>query len=67
MPDALPAVTVPSFLNAGFRAASVSTVVPARGYWSRSTTSGGPFFCGMLTGTISRANQPSACAWAARR
>ena len=28
MPDALPAVTVPSFANAGFSAASFSTVVP---------------------------------------
>ncbi len=34
MPDALPAVTVPSFWNAGFSAASFSTVVPARGYSS---------------------------------
>lgn len=31
MPDALPAVTVPSFLNAGRKRLSVSTDVPARG------------------------------------
>jgi hypothetical protein len=34
MPEALPAVTLPSFLNAGFNAASFSTVVQARGYSS---------------------------------
>ena len=34
MPDALPAVTVPSFLNAGFRAGEFSAVVPGRGYSS---------------------------------
>ena len=32
IPDALPAVTDPSFLNAGRNAASFSGVVPARGY-----------------------------------
>ena len=34
MPDALPAVTEPSLTNAGRSAASVSAVVPARGYSS---------------------------------
>ena len=59
MPDALPAVTVPSFLNAGFSAASFSAVVPARGYSSVSTRSGSPFFCGTSTGTISALKLPS--------
>ena len=47
MPEALPAVTVPSFLNAGFSAASFSAVVPARGYSSVSKAIGSPFFCGI--------------------
>ena len=37
MPEALPAVTVPSFENAGFSLASPSSVVPARIYSSAST------------------------------
>jgi hypothetical protein len=32
MPEALPAVTVPTFANAGRSAASLSAVVPARVY-----------------------------------
>ena len=67
MPDALPAVTVPSFLNAGFSAASFSAVVPARGYSSVSTRSGSPFLCGTSTGTISALKLPSWIACAARR
>ena len=60
MPEALPAVTVPSFVwNAALSAASFSTVVPARGYSSRSTRTGAPFRCGISTGTISSANRPS--------
>ena len=39
-PGALPAVTVPSFLNAGFSAPSASAVVSSRIGSSRSTTSG---------------------------
>ncbi len=39
-PGALPAVTLPSFLNAGFSAASASAVVSSRMASSRSTTSG---------------------------
>ena len=42
MPDALPAVTVPSLVNAGLSAASFSAVVPARGYSSCVTRTGGP-------------------------
>ena len=41
MPDALPAVTVPSFVKAGRSAASFSAVVPARGYSSFVTRTGG--------------------------
>jgi hypothetical protein len=66
MPDALPAVTEPSFLNAGFSAASFSAVVPARGYSSVSTSIGSPFFCGITTGTISSLNRPSLIARSAR-
>ena len=64
-PGALPAVTVPSFLNAGFSAASDSTVVSARIASSRSTTSGAPFFCGIAIGRISSLNAPSSVARAA--
>ena len=66
MPDALPAVTLPSFLNAAFSAASFSAVVPARGYSSIDTVIGSPFFCGIGTGTISFLNRPSRTARSAR-
>ena len=65
-PGALPAVTVPSFLNAGFSFASASTVVSARIASSRSTTTASPFFCGSEIGTISSLNQPASVAAAAR-
>ncbi len=42
MPEALPAVTVPSPLNAGRSPSSFSTVVSGRGCSSLSTTTGGP-------------------------
>ena len=42
-PGAFPAVTVPSFLNAGFSAPSASTVVSSRTGSSRSTTIGRAF------------------------
>ena len=60
---ALPAVTLPSFLNAGFRARSTSAVVSARtdSSWAKST--GSPFFCLIGTGSSSAANFPAA--WAA--
>ena len=53
-PGALPAVTVPSFLNAGFRARSVSMVVSSRGDSSLLNKPGGApfFFAGISTGTI---------------
>ena len=67
MPDAFPAVTEPSFLNAGFSAPSFSAVVPARGYSSVSMRSGSPFFCGTSTATISASKLPSPTARTARR
>jgi len=52
-PGAFPAVTVPSFLNAGFRARNVSTLVSSRIDSSRSNSVGAcPFFlAGISTGT----------------
>jgi len=53
-PGALPAVTVPSFLNAGFRDRRTSIVVSSRGDSSLSKmTDASPFFLeGSSTGTI---------------
>lgn len=55
MPDALPAVTVPSFLKAGFNFAMPSTLAPKRGYssWAKVMS---PFLFGMMTGKIYSAN-----------
>jgi hypothetical protein len=64
--DALPAVIVPSFENAGRRAPSDSVVVPGRTPSSESTTIGSPLRCGMETGVISSAKRPSFWAAAAR-
>ena len=66
MPEALPAVTEPSFLKAGLSPASFSAVVPGRGYSSASTRSGSPLRCGTATGTISALNRPSRMAASAR-
>ena len=64
-PEALPAVTVPpSFLNGVGSLASASSDV-ARGCSSFSTTTGSPFRWGMVTGVISFASRPFACAAAA--
>ena len=52
--QALPAVTLPSGLNAGCRVASFSTVVPARGPSSLVTT----VPSGVVTGMISRSKKP---------
>src|SRR5438270_63639 len=52
VPGALPAVTVPSFLNAGFSFARASIVVSSRGDSSYLITSGSPFFCGTSMGRI---------------
>ncbi|MNI33975.1 hypothetical protein D3C73_879470 [compost metagenome] len=62
-PDALPAVTVPSFLKAGLRPARTSSVV-ARGFSSVSTMMS-PLRVLIVTGTISALNRPSAIAAAA--
>ena len=64
-PEALPAVTVPSLRNGVGSLASCSSVVSARGCSSLSTTTGSPFRCGIVTGTISCASRPLACAAAA--
>ena len=48
--DALPAVMVPSFANAGRRPPSDSVVVPGRTPSSVSTTTGSPLRCGIATG-----------------
>ena len=55
IPDAFPAVTVPSFLKAGFKFASFSTVVPSFGYSSLSNTTSS-FFIFTVMGTISSLN-----------
>ena len=60
-PDALPAVTVPSFENAGRSAASESSVVPCFGYSSVSKVIV-PFFCAIWIGTISSLKRPAFCA-----
>ena len=64
--DALPAVTVPSFWNAGRSAPSFATS-PRPGSSSSATTVGGPLRCAISTGTISPRNLPSAWARSARR
>ncbi len=64
-PDEFPAVTVPPFLKAGFRAASFSRVV-ARGCSSRSKTTGSPFLWGTFTATISSLKNPDSMARIAR-
>ena len=56
--DALPAVTVPSCVNAGFSAASDSTLVSGLIPSSRSKTTGRPWRCGTSTGTTSSASRP---------
>ena len=61
MPDALPAVTVPSFSKAGFSLAIASTVAPWRGY-SSALTMMSPLRVLMVTGTISSLNLPAFCA-----
>jgi hypothetical protein len=58
MPEALPAVTVPSLSKAGLSLASDSRVTPALGYSSVSTTMS-PLRDLMVTGTISSLNLPA--------
>ena len=62
VPGAFPAVTVPSFLNAGRSRASFSTEVSARGPSSFLNTIRSPFLCGISTGRICDSNRHS---WAA--
>ncbi len=61
MPDAFPAVTVPSLLNAGRNSPSASTVAPARTYSSVANTVV-PLRVTISNGTISAAKRPAFCA-----
>ncbi len=63
MPDALAAVTEPSFANAGRKPATDSAVVPGLMNSSWSNATGSPLRCGIITGTISSLNLPAF--WAA--
>ncbi len=65
MPEALPAVTVPSFLKAGLSLASLSSEV-WRGCSSVSNSTGSPLRCGTSTATISSLKRPAAMAASAR-
>ncbi|MDT4843904.1 hypothetical protein FQZ97_778430 [compost metagenome] len=65
--EALPAVTLPSFLNAGFSLARDSAVVPARTCSSVSKASGSPLRCGIRIGVISSLKRPASMAAAALR
>jgi hypothetical protein len=60
-PLALPAVTLPSGRTTPLSLASASRLV-SRGCSSWLTTTGSPFFCAMLTGTISASKKPLFCA-----
>ena len=60
-PEALPAVTVPSGRTTPFSLASASRLV-SRGCSSLATTTGSPFFCAIVTGTISPSKKPAFCA-----
>ncbi|MNY39260.1 hypothetical protein D3C86_1739360 [compost metagenome] len=51
--DALPAVTVPVFWNAGLRLPNAWSVLPGRGCSSVSNTSGSPLRWGIRIGVIS--------------
>ena len=62
IPEELPAVTIPSFLNAGRSFARPSAVIPALGPSSVSNTTVSFFFL-ISTGTISSLNLPSALAF----
>ena len=64
IPEAFPAVTVPSFLKAALRPPSFSAVVSALGYSSVSKTIS-PFLLLIVTGTISCLKAPAAMAFTA--
>ena len=57
-PDALAAVTLPSFENAGRRPASASTLTPWRTNSSVSNGTGSPFFCGSRPARSRRRSGP---------
>ncbi|MNH41044.1 hypothetical protein D3C72_1900880 [compost metagenome] len=61
----MPAVTLPSFLKAGFSLARDSAVVPARGPSSVSKATGSPLRCGIRIGVISSLKRPASMAAAA--
>ena len=63
-PEALPAVTVPSALKAGRNFDKISIVVLFFGNSSVSKMIDSPLRCGIITGTISFAKRPFACATA---
>ena len=65
MPEALPAVTPPALSKAGRSPASTSALLLRLRNSSAEKTIGSPFFCAMLTGTISSLNLPASCAAAA--
>ncbi len=65
MPEALPAVTVPSLSKAGLSFARFSTVTPSFGCSSVSTTTS-PLRVLMVTGTISSLKRPALIAASAR-
>ncbi|MOA55752.1 hypothetical protein D3C78_1795960 [compost metagenome] len=58
----MPAVTLPSFLKAGFSLARASRVVVARGCSSVAKASGSPCFCGIRIGVISSLKRPDSMA-----
>ncbi len=66
MPEALPAVTLPSFLNAGLSAAELLGRRAGARVLVGVHRTGSPFFCGISTGTISALKLPSFSARSAR-
>ena len=66
IPAALPAVTLPPSRNSGRSAASASSVVSRAGARRCRRRSARPRVPAPSTGTISAANRPAACAFAAR-
>ena len=66
-PGALPAVTVPPSLKAGFSLPRDSSEVSSRTGSSVSKITGGPFLCLISTGTISSRNFPDLMAALALR
>jgi len=63
--EALPAVTLPSFLNAGLSLARASAVVPGRGCSSVAKVRGAPLRWGIWIGVISSTKRPASMAAAA--